>query len=274
MTFYEQLNQEAATLDWTRSKGHTLSGISYSDHYGDDFSIEDITKSSQKLGGDVSDKLADARASSVAAAYRRLANASIESSKANGEPDPDDSGHRGSVDEENTNAESPRKNEFEPDPDDSEREQKLVVGHENNLNNSHKEPDPDDSLDMEKSVLNSLENKNITTPENGHALVDLVTGREGNLKKSYKEPDPDDSKMNRYVNEEPDPDDGLVKPQSMEVDEPDPDDQELKRIQDSVSVASSRLQKAIEMLKAEVGPSEAAVVLQTLFKIIRYGYLD
>ncbi|CAK9134753.1 unnamed protein product [Ilex paraguariensis] len=71
---------------------------------------------------------------------------------------------------------------------------------------------------------------------------------------------------------EPDPDDDMVAPQGIsgrQDVEPDPDDQELQRIQDPVAVVCGRLQKAIEMLRSEVHPSEAATVLQTLFKIIR-----
>lgn len=140
----KQLNQEAATLDWTRSRSHTLSGSRHSERYEEEFDVEESSNFSQKLGGKTSDQLASARASSVAAAYSRFANAHSNSSKvieAHEEPDPDDSGfnmHRESELMETVNEEKPiidglnkaqlegkfepdeNHNLCEPDPDDYE----------------------------------------------------------------------------------------------------------------------------------------------------------
>lgn len=71
---------------------------------------------------------------------------------------------------------------------------------------------------------------------------------------------------------EPDPDEGLVHQvdsSKMAVDQLDPDDQEIQRIQDSVSVVCNRLREAITKLLAEVKPSESSAVVQTLFKIVK-----
>ncbi|KAK7823098.1 ubiquitin and wlm domain-containing metalloprotease [Quercus suber] len=370
----KQLNQEAASLDWTRSRSHTLSAVQYSETYENSF-VGDSSNSAQKLGGNTSDQLASARASSVAAAYRRLANASENSlggSIVNEEPDPDDSGFNTreeddsmySIEEENLDIwstnEAERKTAYEPDPDDhSGNHNKLEPDPDDSLggetlesefypeftgsrtifrqdfNNAgptqllpppetnmmlrtsklHEEPDPDESQEMEivdsgtqtsknieepdpdesqkMEILDSRiqTNKNIEEPdpddmaekqnglEYGNIMgLDLDDYPENEtirdqacLNKAYKEPDPDESQPNGVL-AEPDPDDNLVHPlgiSRMQTYEPDPDDQELQRIQDPVTVVCSRLQKAIEMLRVEVTPMEAAAVLQTLFKIIR-----
>ncbi|KAK1567686.1 hypothetical protein Q3G72_015211 [Acer saccharum] len=350
----KQLNQEADALDWTRSRGHTLSGVRHSDHYEDNFDGGDIRNFSQKLGGNVSDQLASARASSVVAAYRRLASVSANSSEVSEvheEPDPDESGsimhkdsdHIESVEKDNADIESPNKaqwkhhepdpddhsgneNKFEPDPDDSQggeplqpennanpemvhqvspskngRNLEATISYERpNLDDAEAflksgvvvepdyyrpqviqvdskfqpreincEPDPDD-LEAKGKFLG---NANVARPDHGHSLAnETMEGDQGHLNKAHEEPDPDESPANGILQEEPDPDDNLVHPQgvsSMEIDEPDPDNQELRRIQDSVTVVCSRLQKAIEMLQAELDLVEATSVLQTLFKIIR-----
>ncbi|MCD9639685.1 hypothetical protein HAX54_024391 [Datura stramonium] len=74
----KQLNEEADKLDWTKSRGHTLSGHSLQ-HYEDD-EDENLIGFSYKLGGQTS--VFNARASSVAAAYSRLAQASTNPSEA------------------------------------------------------------------------------------------------------------------------------------------------------------------------------------------------
>ena len=345
------MNQEATSLDWTRSRSHTLSGVQYLETYEDSF-VGDGGNSAQRLGGNTSDQLASARASSVAAAYRRLANASENSlggSIVNEEPDPDDSGFNTreeddsmySIEEENLDIWSPneaeRKTSYEPDPDDhSGNHNKLEPDPDDSLggetletefypeftgsktifrqdfNNTgptqllpppetnlmlrtsklHEEPDPDESQEMEILDSRIQTNKNIEEPdpddtaekqnglEYGKIMgLDLDDYPENEtirdqacLNKAYKEPDPDESQANGVL-AEPDPDDNLVHPLGiprMQTYEPDPYDQELQRIQDPVTVVCSRLQKAIEMLRVEVTPMEAAAVLQTLFKIIRY----
>ncbi|KAL5861513.1 hypothetical protein ACOSQ4_002809 [Xanthoceras sorbifolium] len=346
----KQLNQEAAALDWTRTRGQTLSEVRHSDHYEENFDGGDVRNFSQKLGGNVSDQLASARASSVAAAYRRLASASVNSSevsKVHEEPDSDDSGsimrnesgHIKLVEKDNVDIESPNKaqwknhepdpddqsgnqNKFEPDPDDSqggetwkpEHIANPEMVHQVSLSNygwkleakiSYERPDLDDSEAFLKSVVAEpdchpsqvikvdiqprevncepdpddseakgkfLGNANVARPDHGNSLANETMADQGHLNKAREEPDPDESQGNGVLREEPDPDDNLLHPQgisNMDMDEPDPDDQELRRIQDSVTVVCSRLQKAIGMLQAELDPVEATSVLQTLFKIIR-----
>ncbi|KAE8075602.1 hypothetical protein FH972_014298 [Carpinus fangiana] len=302
-----QLNQEAASLDWTRSSSHTLNGVQNSEHYEDDF-IGEGSNSPQKLGGSTSDQLASARASSVAAAYRRLENASVNNlvgSVVNEEPDPDDSGFNTHeepasmdlIEKENLDIQSPneagRKSVYEPDPDDHS-------GNQNKL-----EPDPDDSQGggtveskfypeftgsrtiLGQDISNSGPTQLLLPSETNRKLgitklreerdpdesQDMeILGSEIQTMKNIEEPDPDDSLANGVFQTEPDPDDNLVHPLGVsrtQIYEPDPDDQELQRIHDPVTIVCSRLQKAIGMLRDEVTPVEATAVLQTLFKIIR-----
>ncbi|XVF31833.1 hypothetical protein REPUB_Repub17cG0027600 [Reevesia pubescens] len=118
----KQLNEEAASLDWTKSWGHTLSGIRHSENYEEDFYVED-GRSSQKVGGNMLTLLENARASSVAAAYHGLVNASanVEASETNDEPDPDDSGSIMHDGNENLDIQNPIRAQgklaYEPDPD-------------------------------------------------------------------------------------------------------------------------------------------------------------
>jgi hypothetical protein len=71
-----QLNEEAASLDWIRSRGHTLNGSKIFDSYEDDFVLEpDTVAFGHRLGGE-SSSLASSRALAGAAAYSRLLNAS------------------------------------------------------------------------------------------------------------------------------------------------------------------------------------------------------
>lgn len=378
----KQLNQEAASLDWTKSRGHTLSRVSHLDHYEEEESYGSNYRSfSQKLGGNASDQLASARASSVAAAYRRLANESANSSGVPGmheEPDPDDSrfslhDRPDAIDyvrEDNIDIESPHEVQFkpdcepdpdehsfdckyepdsdhsqsnnhqmmeildreiqfsktidEPDPDDSEAKQdnlgdgSIQGPNQNNLlktksmedqaclNKAYREPDPDESQEnrtvqaepdpdddlagsQEISSTRTDESMTIDEPDPSDSETKQSNSIDGNIEgsyqnnslvtespacpnKAYKEPDPDECQANRVVHAEPDPDDNLVVAQeisSMKIDEPDPDDEELRRIQDPVTVICGRLQKAVETLRAEVIPTEATATLQTLFKIIR-----
>lgn len=341
-----QLNQEAATLDWTRSKSHVLNGVRHLEH-DEEFFVDNHGSSSKKLGGTTSDQLANARATSVAAAYRRLENASTDLlgvSEEYEEPDPDDLGfdvHQEpepmDLGKEKMNVENPEKaqwkdenepdpddcpgnqskfepdpddclgnqNKFEPDPDveggeamesepyseyskgiiisepdpdDSEAPLKytvvvdsdccLVTVSVNQQSKTVDEPDPDDSKAEQKNMAYG----NISRPDEDDTPAIETIVNKSQLSGADKEPDPDDSQANAVMQLEPDPDDNLVIQQRIpgtQTDEPDPDDQELQRIQDPVTIICARLQKAIEMLQSEVNPSEAATVLQTLFKIIR-----
>ncbi|XP_052302701.1 uncharacterized protein LOC7468537 isoform X3 [Populus trichocarpa] len=334
----KQLNQEAASLDWTKSRGHTLSGVNHQDQDSEDFYVSDSRSSSVKLGGNVSNQLASARASSVAAAYHRLADASSNSlgaSEVHEEPDPDDSifnmhkepGAKGQVEKGKVDIENQHKSQWkphhqpdpdehpfnqnknEPDPDDSQGNHHEVMDilnggirpdktidepdPDDSQGNHHEamdilnigicpaktidEPDPDDSQGNHHEVMDTLNggiraDKTFDEPDPDDCLVTENIEDHLHLKKAYKEPDPDESETNQVVQAEPDPDDDLAASDEvsrMQIDEPDPDDEELRRIQDPVSVVCSRLQKATETLRAELNSTEAAAALQTLFKIIR-----
>ncbi|MCL7047726.1 hypothetical protein MKW94_001018 [Papaver nudicaule] len=339
----KQLNEEAASLDWTRSRSNTLNGRGRLEYYEDiEEDYDGMTNSiSHKLGGETSEQLASARASSVAAAYRRLVNVSANSlggSEVHEEPDPDDSeieGHGNSCfDDQRTR---------ELDYTDSKGETAMEIEHASSTNGKGVtcEPDPDDCAEMPAYVPQSKNSENIDLRKTGFALdqdesmaIDTALKNEDITEpdpddsiaiesedsdihsrkvchephpheserksptmacKNTMEPDPDDSEAMeswedtitaRMNGEEPDPDDSLDNEvdrdeayttgedegkhatSSTAADEPDPDDGALQRIQDPVAVVCNRLQKAIDMLRSEVG-SEAASVLQTLFKIIK-----
>ncbi|XVE72476.1 hypothetical protein DITRI_Ditri11bG0042100 [Diplodiscus trichospermus] len=332
---HELLNEEAASLDWTKSRGHTLSGIKYSENFEEDFSVED-GRSSQKVGGNISTLLENARASSVAAAYHRLVNASaknVEASETRDEADPDDSGSIMHDRNENLEIQSPiaegklayetdpypdglssNQNKIEPDPDDLQHAETLQLKRhsestkifpENSLGksvatSSSEEPDPDDSgisssfANVVEAVVEILDTKIMTSEEPdpddreaqwniagsaniaghdpGYHLTTETFEDKGHFNQGEEETDPDQTKANEIAQAKPCTD-GKLGPQvgisDLKIDEPDPDDQELQRIRDSLISVCGRLQKAIEMLRVEVNPTEAAMVLQTLFKIIR-----
>lgn len=335
------MNQEAESLDWTRSRGHTISGARYTEHYEENSYVGERSNSSYKLGGNMPDQLASARASSVAAAYHRQATASDDSvSKVHEQSCLDGSGFHvheedeytkisGKMDLEIENSYSfQRKTDLEPDPDDrfgnenkfepssddsqgTDESYSKSTGSRNNVEpdpdnveaclkcdivaepeplhpqemeilesriqprNNVDEPDPDD-YDAKLDGLGCNSNGNVIRPDQDDSLVTETTKYEPNLRKAYDEPDPDASMSNGIIRPVPDSHDKLVLPHdisSMQIDEPDPDDQEIQIIQDPVTVACNRMQKSIEMLQAEVNPTRATTVLQTLFKIIRYNNL-
>lgn len=254
----KQLNQEAASLDWTRSAGHTLSGMRSSEIYEDDF-IAVSSNIPQKLGGSRSDQLMNARESSVIAAYHRMANVSTSNSggsEVNEELDRDYSNsntrgkpdHMESSSEENKYTKTPiivDKGLNEPDPDDR-------------IENGMKhEPDPDDSYHEPSHSQTSTVKMDATYPnanDSETSLKSITPAIEMNM------------------TEEPDPDDCMVPAPilpTLLTDEPDPDDQELQRINGAMTAVCNRLQKALEMLKSEVNPMQGTSTLQTLLKIIR-----
>ncbi|XP_068668286.1 uncharacterized protein [Aristolochia californica] len=183
-----QLNQEAASLDWTKSKSRTLSGFKRFDDLEEEFHVG-AGSTVQKLGGKSPNLFTSARQSSVVAAYDRLLNFS----KAY-ELYPDDSLPEGAMKNYTPmatkgihNDVSSDKEYNEPDPDDC-----LDLKHS-------AEPDPDDGLDMKQSSE--------PDPDDASSM------------KQKLEPDPYDSIIDKAVMpvepsicEEPDPDDsGLVK---------------------------------------------------------------
>ncbi|XBH99663.1 hypothetical protein VPH35_128929 [Triticum aestivum] len=340
----KQLNEEAASLDWTKSSGHVLSGRKIFDSYEDEFDLEpEAHVVGHKLGGG-SSSLASARVLPGVAAYQRLLSASstdlgsshssvtksVERYNVQGtqaEPDPDDAGQ--DFIQENVKA--------EPDPDDDDAmpiDVMIVTSgsagfvastKQNTIGFSEPvpddvakkssvgclEPDPDDSADVD--MLNrgiNAEHDNEPDPDDGTSEFVLESGNKMEVEMELRtdstvlksEPDPDDSSssiQNQKVRidgkhmGEPDPDAstfgavlksgnkiqaeiGQSRNHSVLESEPDPDDHaanlksdELQRIEEPVAALCSRLQKAIEMLRSQATPSEAASALQTLFKIIK-----
>ncbi|XP_043688698.1 uncharacterized protein LOC122639793 isoform X2 [Telopea speciosissima] len=260
---HELLNEEAASLDWTRSRSRTLSGERPSEHHEEEFYVVSSGNNSQRLGGKMPDQLANARASSVAAAYSRFAIASTSSSEGFGEnlechsddsglivhgPDPDDLAME-SMQVDNPNEADPN---FEPDPDNYQGGK--VIKSESflrtNTNRITFEPDPDD-----REVVQYVPN--------------LGTNGKFVGSNSYEEPDPDDSEVNGIASkcgvtvqlgmddaegngildndiqhknpfEEPDLDDSEVKQSILEYensDEPDPDDYiTIKNVENEVQL--------------------------------------
>ncbi|KAJ6723770.1 ZINC METALLOPROTEINASE-LIKE PROTEIN [Salix koriyanagi] len=210
-----------------------------------------------------------------------ILNGGICSDKTIDEPDPDDSqgNHYLAMDILNGGT-FPDKTNDEPDPDDSQgnhHEAMDILNGGTFPDKTNDEPDPDDSQGNHHEVMDILNGgvrpeKNIDEPDPDDSLVTESIEDQLHLKKAYKEPDPDESETSQVVQAEPDPDDDLAASHEvsrMQIDEPDPDDEELRRIQDPVTVICSRLQKAAETLRAELKSTEATAALQTLFKIIR-----
>ncbi|KAK9155474.1 hypothetical protein Sjap_002954 [Stephania japonica] len=253
----KKLNEEATALDWTKSKSHTLSGYSHSDHYEEEYYVG-TASTSQRLGGNTPDLLATARESSVAAAYRRMANLSTNSSEglvAHAEPDPDDSEFQVHVEPDSDD--SGFQVIAEPDPDDSGFQVHEEADHDDSGFKVHVEPDP---VDLEFQANVEPDPDDSVLKENGNAGKSTI----------HADPDPSNGLLTHEIMQvdEPDPDDDHGSPVAQ-VDEPDPDDDEqLQRIKDPVLALVSRLQKSIEMLKSEVSPEETDSVVQTLFKII------
>ncbi|KAL0311279.1 UNVERIFIED_CONTAM: hypothetical protein Sangu_2422600 [Sesamum angustifolium] len=297
----KQLNEEAATLDWSKSKGHTLSGITHSRHYEEEFGIRSHVTSSQKLGGQAP-ILPNARAASVNAAFERLANTS-------------------------TMLSSSSEERVESYSTDGVQEPTAVPDPVVHVNQEIAEPDPDDCKDCESMVLEpfvesrdshmltdtALENERYeqSNPDNS-GVGPIGPNSNGEIQRSVAilEPELDDSgegpNHSRFQNKvqldqvdflmptstelpshvssapgephtndyhaeemqtEDDPGKAIPKIQNVE---PDPDDPELQIIQDPVTLFCGRLQSAIQSLKSEAKPSETGTILQTLIKIIRY----
>ncbi|XP_074585403.1 uncharacterized protein LOC141841173 [Curcuma longa] len=324
----KQLNEEAASLDWTKSTSHTLNGRKYTDNYEEDVYINASRESlGHKLGGAMN-SFASVRASSVAAAYDRLVNVSAKEpflvdNKSVGnqvsfdsEPDPDDmvaSLGNASILEMVKDIKASSSKSYtvvhdEPDYDDS-------LNNENVL-----EPDPDDAptirvltTESQTVPVDIVATENEHDPGNNLSVDDaktimrhdtagivsnkLDTQRQGNL-----EPGPDESTSSRIILDvqmeeinltklhgEPDPDESTkdmlseaqerfrqstetspIADNSMQVDDAyDLDNQDVQRIEEPAAVFCSRFQKAIDILKSEATPSQAATALQTLFKIVR-----
>ncbi|KAK8654006.1 hypothetical protein V6N13_127987 [Hibiscus sabdariffa] len=263
--------------------------LQHSENFEEDYYVENGIHS-QKVGGNMSTLLENARASSVAAAYRRLVNtsANVEAFETNDETDPDDSMSVMHYGDENLDNPSQiralGKHAYELDPDDlSDNQNKFEPDSDDLLHamSSSEELDPDDSGassgsgNVVEPVVMPIPDIKVQTSD----VIDEPDSDDGEVQlKPWKiklistKVNRNDAKANEIAKAEPHSDDKLLLPlgiSDMKIDEPNLDDQELPRIQDSVTGICSRLQKAIEMLLTEVNPTVATVFLQTLFKIIR-----
>ncbi|CAH2079511.1 unnamed protein product [Thlaspi arvense] len=284
-----QLNKEAESLDWTKSRGHTLNGTKIVNDYDEeDHFFDEHEHFSQRLGGNQSDNLGNARESSVAAAYRRLSHTSEDNdfgvSKLREEPDPDD---LVDVCDENKQpilpkAQSDSRNKSEPDPDDlvdvrDENKQPIIP--KSQCDSSKKfEPDPDDTVEdgtTETGPGHSWipsSSRDASAPEHRSGSTEMARDLADDAAKDDDELDPDELENMEISNDG----DSKIHPGEhnadetiTEVDKPDPDDMEIQRIQDSVTIISNRLKKAINALKTGVSVGEATDVLIMLLKIVR-----
>ncbi|KAF8116112.1 hypothetical protein N665_0021s0003 [Sinapis alba] len=231
-----QLNKEAESLDWTKQRGHTLNGAKGTKDFDDEEDFFDEIGDenfAQRLGGNQYDHLGNARESSVAAAYRRLSHTSdVGASKLREEPDPDDS------------------------VDVRDENEQPIIPETQSDSRSEFVPDPDDAIE------------DASTPEHHSGSLEIASGVA-----HPAEPDPDDLETRTSIaeveNMEISNDTVMSDEPTIEVDEPDPEDMEIQRIQDSVTIVSNRLKKAIYALKTGASSHEAANVLQMLLKIVR-----
>ncbi|PKI32557.1 hypothetical protein CRG98_047055 [Punica granatum] len=237
----KQLNQEAASLDWTRSQSRTLNGPKSHNHYDDEYYVSDISNLPRKLGGNASEQLASARESSVAAAYRRMANAPISNvvtSEVDAEPDPDDSRffppRKERPNTENLHNQKkldvkPNPDfsdtwiDFEPDPDESHGT--SIKTYRNQAKLDH-EPDPDDHTDIRRNSEPDPDDSQGTDIKGG------FTQRDDGIISPVPPLSIDEKSSDSWVLREPNPDDSSMiedRVQSWEtMREPDPDDSETK----------------------------------------------
>ncbi|KAL0327974.1 UNVERIFIED_CONTAM: hypothetical protein Scaly_2230000 [Sesamum calycinum] len=177
----KQLNEEAATLDWSKSKGHTLSGITHSRHYEEEFGIRSHVTSSQKLGGQAP-ILPNARAASVNAAFERLANTSTMLSSSSEVCESSNSDDHCLVCPK-PNIIIPLKERVESYSTDGVQEPTAVPDPVVNVNQEIAEPDPDDCKDCESMVLEpSVESRD------SHMLTNTALENE-----RYEQSNPDNS---------------------------------------------------------------------------------
>ncbi|KAK6142415.1 hypothetical protein DH2020_022763 [Rehmannia glutinosa] len=234
---FNKLNKEAATLDWTKSRGHTLSGGSRSRYYEEESDISSNVISSQKLGGQAP-VLLNARAASVNAAFERIANTPNTFSRSS---------------EEHGN-----QNVSEPDPDDCEDDDIEMDPHHINghLHASETErceqfnPNQSGVSPIERNLNGGIQESDLDNyGENPNHLGFQSTVKSDQmdfLMPTSLEPQPNDSHVEEMQTES---DSGESFPRSQTA-EPDPDDSELQIIQDPVTMANPMIQRNIITYKA------------------------
>ncbi|CAM6064874.1 unnamed protein product, partial [Sphagnum tenellum] len=215
----KQLNQEAEALDWTRSKGHSLSGARYAEELDEDTPMDvGGVKSGHKLGGNPTAAGGPRSAAAEAALFSKL------------EPDPDDS--------EKTDKLTSLEGKVEPDPDDSiggMGEQSSHSFDQRNFGQNHwSEPDPDEEGEADRM-------KGRAEPDQDEASQHLEIG---------KEPDPDEVSYNTTVSHKSTRElcrsqatsqEGDENPNVMRDAEPDPDDEATSVHEDKESDADEML---------------------------------
>ncbi|CAM6087975.1 unnamed protein product [Calypogeia fissa] len=214
----KKLNDEAIALDWTKSQGHTLSGVRLDDEDEEFEPSSSVGSRGYKVGGRI-ENFVDARAAAAAAALRRFGNAgykpsSGESSQStvivtqpglHSEPDPDEqdsesvhaiasgADKKDDAAADDSSIHIPVRSD-EPDPDEASRDRL-----------ERKEPDPDEASNEHGASKGS-------DPE----AMSIVT----NAPLRGQEPDPDDASSAPSKNE-PDPDEFM---ETLRFGEPDPDE--------------------------------------------------
>lgn len=274
-----QLNQEVFALDWTKSRGHTLADSRFSGPDDMDLEFDSDSSLPYKLGGETARMSISARMASVSAAYNRFADSSITSrdSTENELPYSESEGEAHGISKLDDTSKKEEvfvrdQRDGEPDPDDLEVSRNGLAApivdsssmqierDDKRIGMTINEPDPDDSESASNITIHIT-----SKPMNEDSEA------QSQHWKVQTEPNPDDIQRDITGKTEPDPDDMVEQlPQNLGVraDEPDPDD-ELSRIQDPAMSSFNRINKAIELLRTELNPSEAMAVLQTLFKIIK-----
>ncbi|PKU73161.1 hypothetical protein MA16_Dca021449 [Dendrobium catenatum] len=262
---HELLNEEAASLDWSKTRSQTLSGQKVSNHYNNDVDyLLEADDVGHRLGGG-SNSFSTARASSVAAAYHRNISSSMSSlsgfqaQNKSVQVDAINDSLDGEYDDERLKYVRDNKN-AEPDFDNAlmlkNKVDNLVLDgiiHESLASSS--EPtmiDVDDNdVSHEEASLSSDE----PVSDNGGEEVSVECG---NLVQQ-------DSISSLDV--------GLVKAESdLDCHMRDSDNIELQRIEEPVAAICARIQESIRSLRSELTPHVASLVLQTLLKIIRFSY--
>lgn len=254
------MTEEAASLDWTRSKGHTLNGRKNFNSY-DEGEFSDAPAKpifANILGGEVKPS-ASPRASSVAAAYQRFVNISAgnpDQADLRNEPDPDEKTSEPTRSVEPVTEELERMvAASEPDPDETLTEMNLTLPNNSDRSTGNSEkiivPPTKDDLVIKEVIMEELnfDEKNLMEPDPDESTAVV----------SYQMEMDQESHTELHSSSEPDPDDRIDSLKS----------EDIQRIEEPVAEICLRLQKAIQMLRSEVTSVEVPAVLQTLSKIIR-----
>ncbi|KAI0519523.1 hypothetical protein KFK09_006972 [Dendrobium nobile] len=258
----KQLNEEAASLDWSNTRSQTLSGQKVSNHYNND--VDYLLKADDvghRLGGG-SNSFSTARASSVAAAYHRNISSSMSSlsgfqaQNKSVQVDAINDSLDGEYDDERLKYVRDDKN-AEPDFENAlmlkNKVDNLVLDgiiHESLASSS--EPTMIDADDNDVSHEEASLSTDEPVSDNGGEEVSVECG-------SLVQQDSISSL-----------DVGLVKAESdLDCHMRDSDNIELQRIEEPVAAICARIQESIRSLRSELTPHVASLVLQTLLKIIR-----